>query len=155
MTFQIHALPDSLFRDLFTLSDEELAARSACRVTADSKPGFPCRVSLADAEVGERLILLNYTHQPNDSPYRACHAVFVREGASEAVLQPGEIPDSIRSRLLSLRAFDSKHNIVAADVVEGAQLEDALQDTFEDPSVAYIHLHYAKPGCFAANVTRA
>ena len=59
----------------------------AVRQTATTKPGFPCRVSLEDAEVGEQLILVNYEHQPSASPYRAAHAIFVRKGVEQA--KPG------------------------------------------------------------------
>ena len=75
MTFQIRALDHHRFAKLFALSDSELAANMAVRQIATTKPGFPCRVSLADAEVGEELILVNYEHQPSASPYRAAHAV--------------------------------------------------------------------------------
>ena len=62
MPFQIHALPKAQFEDLFDLHDVELERRGMLRVTADSEPGYPCRVSLQDAKVGEELILLNYQH---------------------------------------------------------------------------------------------
>lgn len=155
MTFQIHALPAAPFAPLFALSDAELAARNMHRSTVQSCPGTPCRVSMRDAEVGETVILLNYEHQPEDSPYRATHAIFVREGAEHTQPAPDEVPDVIRSRLISLRLFDMAHMMIDADVVEGHQLSAAIQAAFEDDQVAYAHLHNAKPGCFAASVTRS
>ena len=88
MPFQIHALPDTLFRDLFSLTDAELEKRHAKRILVDEAPGYPCRVSLADAQVGETVLLLNYEHQANDTPYRSAHAIFVREGVSQAMPAP-------------------------------------------------------------------
>ncbi len=79
MNFQIVPLSLKEFLPLFELSDAELAKHRTRRVIVDANPGFPCRVSLEDAEVGERVILLNYTHQPADSPYRATGPIFVRE----------------------------------------------------------------------------
>ena len=73
---------------------------------ADPSPGFPCRVSLCDAEPGETVLLVHYEHQPAASPFRASHAVYVRRGAVQAHPAPGEVPEMLRRRLLSVRAFD-------------------------------------------------
>ena len=105
MTFQISALDHHRFAMLFALSDRELAANMAVRQIATTKPGFPCRVSLADAEVGEELILVNYEHQPSASPYRAAHAVFVRKGVEQAQPAVNEVPELFKNRVLSLRAL--------------------------------------------------
>lgn len=155
MNFQIHALPEADFADVFALSDQELAEAGATRMTVRESPGTPCRVSLSDAEIGETVILLNYEHQPGHSPYRARHAIYVREGASQANPAIGEVPDMIASRLISLRGFDAAHMMIEAEAVEGRDVADALATAFENDAVSYIHLHFAKPGCFAARVTRA
>lgn len=155
MSFRISALPAASFSPLFALSDAELLLRGARRCVADSHPGFPCRVSLADAEVGATLLLVNYEHQPADTPYRATHAIFVRENAKQAQLEGGEIPESLQLRLLSVRAFDSTGMLLEADVVEGRNLEPVIERMFANAGVAYLHLHNAKPGCYAARVDRA
>jgi hypothetical protein len=155
MSFQIHALPASDFEPLFAMSDAELAAHGARRVVADASPGYPCRVSLADAEAGERLILVNYEHQPHDTPYRSRHAIYVREGAAQAFPAPGVVPEALARRLISARAFDAAHDLIAADVVEGRALADAIERLFDDSRAAYLQLHNAKPGCYAARATRA
>lgn len=155
MGFQIHSLPAEQFADLFTLTDAELEARQACRQIVTSKPGTPCRVSMQDAEVGETVILLNYAHQPHNSPYRASHAIFVRQNATNARIRANEVPDVIRSRIISVRCFDQYHMMIDADVVRGAEVADKLNEVFEQKNVAYVHLHNAKPGCFAALVCRA
>ncbi|MEP5758927.1 MAG: DUF1203 domain-containing protein [Litoreibacter sp.] len=154
MSFQIHSLPAEDFADLFALSDAELADKNACRQIVQSKPGTPCRVSMADAEVGETVILLNYEHQPEPSPYKATHAIFVREGAPQAKLAVGVVPEVLRSRVISLRLFDSNNMMIDADVLQGDGLADAITTAFENNQVSYAHLHNAKPGCFAASVTR-
>jgi hypothetical protein len=155
MSFQIHALPASRFKPLFALSDAELAQRRATRMVADAKPGYPCRVSLADAEVGETVILVNFEHQASETPYRSAHAIFIREEAEQAFPGVGKVPEVLKSRLISIRAFDSNHNMVAADVVDGVNLSESIPTMLDDPGVAYLDLHNARPGCFAARVTRA
>ncbi len=154
VTFQIRALPAAPFQPLFGQPDASLAAHGVVRVTATNSPGFPCRVSLEDAAVGETLLLLNYEHQPAPTPYRASHAIFVREGAIEAAPSPGDIPELLRCRLLSVRAFDATHMMLEADVTEGTVLEAQIARMFANPAVAYLHLHNAKPGCYAARVDR-
>jgi len=155
MSFQIHALPPVQFETLFTLSDRELTKVRATRMIVDAKPGYPCRVSLADAEIGETIILVNFKHQTAESPYQATHAIFVRENAEQAFPDIGTVPEALETRLISIRAFDDKHYLVAADVVEGSRLSESIPAMLQDSGIAYLHLHNAKPGCFAARVTRA
>ncbi|WP_425228048.1 DUF1203 domain-containing protein [Sphingomonas sp.] len=155
MTFRISALPRAAFAHLFNLSDEALPACGARRVLAGASGGYPCRVSLTDATPGETLILTHYEHQPADTPFRAGHAVYVREAAADTHLAPGEIPALLRSRLLSLRAFDGGGMMIDADVADGAAIASAIDAMLAHPQVAYLHLHYARPGCYAARVDRA
>src|SRR5476649_2663358 len=119
MNFKITALGHEQFAPLFSLPDDKLTDFRAVRRTATTKPGFPCRVSLADAEVGDLLILVNYAHQDAPSPYHASHAIFVREGVKQAHPAMDEVPELLRSRMLSLRAFDAEGMIVAADLCDG------------------------------------
>ncbi|WP_417808005.1 DUF1203 domain-containing protein [Thioclava sp.] len=155
MPFQIHALPAQTFAPLFTAPRKNLAQHHATIVTADQTPGFPCRVSLADAEIGERVLLVNFTHLSASSPFRSSHAIYVREGVHQAQLAPDVIPDVIASRLISWRGFDAQFMMQQADVIEGRALGAALEATFEDPKIVEIHLHFARQGCFCARVTRS
>jgi len=155
MTFQIHALDPEPVRHLFDLGDAALAEARACRMTVTAKPGFPCRISLEDAEIGEQVILLNHEHLPGTSPYRSRHAIFIRQGIEMARPQPGEVPASLSLRLISLRGFDADDMMRNADVAQGAAIADAITSMFEDAAIAHIDLHNAKPGCFAARVTRS
>jgi hypothetical protein len=154
MGFRITGLPSAEFTDLFSLSDEALRARRAVRQIVDARLSFPCRVSLTDAEIGERVILVNYEHQSADTPYRASHAIYVREGevTYDAV---DAVPDQLRHRMLSLRAFDEAGMIVGADLVDGRTLEDAIATLLADRRAAYLHAHFAKYGCYAARIERA
>lgn len=154
MDFRITGLPPEPFRHLYGLSDEELATHGAKRCVADTKPGFPDRIQLRDAEPGETLLLLNYTHQPADNPYRASHAIFVLEGAEAAYDRVGEIPKLMRVRPISMRAFDADDYMIDADIIDGRDAEGLITQFFADGRVAYIHAHYAKRGCYAARIDR-
>lgn len=155
MDFRIRGLDPAAFTALHRLADEELAAHRATRHVADSKPGFPCRVTLEDAEPGERVLLLNYEHLPVDTPYRSRHAIFVREDAGEPYDATNTIPPALASRLLAIRAFDAEGSMVDAEIVEGAQAPGLIWKLFGNAEVAYLHAHFARRGCFAARIDRA
>jgi Protein of unknown function (DUF1203) len=154
MDFQVSGLPLAEFEPLFALSDAELAARDIVRRTVDEQPGFPCRVSMRDAEPGERVLLLNYEHLSVATPYRSRHAIYVRERATEAQLKVNEVPEVLAIRLLSVRAFDAEGMMRTADVVAGKDLVPLITRMLGDANVAYLHVHNAKPGCFAARIDR-
>jgi hypothetical protein len=155
VSFRIQGLDPAPFRHLNGLSDEELARFGAKRHVVDAKPGFPDRIEVRDLEVGETAILLNYEHQPADTPYRASHAIFVREGATQTADVVDEIPEVLRLRTISLRAFNEAGEMVDADLAEGRDLAALIERFLANPEVAYLHAHYAKRGCYAALVTRA
>jgi hypothetical protein len=154
-TFQLLGLPYAPFAPLFTLPDEKLSAYNAQRVFAATKPGYPCRVSLIDADIGEELLLLPFEHQPAGSPYKSSGPIFVRKAATQTQVEPGAIPDYVRTRLISVRAYDSKHLMTDALVCAGTDAAAAIQKMFGRAEVAYIHLHNANRGCFSCAVQRA
>jgi hypothetical protein len=153
MNYTVHGLSPDPFMPLYGLTDDELAKRRARRVVVDG-PGFPERIELRDAEPGETLLLINFEHQDADTPYRSSHAIYVREWATEA-WSGDYLPEVMRKRLLSLRGFSSDGLMVDADVVEGREAEPLIERLFADPEVAYIHAHYARPGCYAARIDRS
>lgn len=155
MAFRISGLCPKPFQAFYGLPDEELAARGIKRYIVDAQPGFPDRIEMKDAEVGQCVLLLNYVHQPVNTPYRASHAIFVREGATQAYDAVDQIPESMRSRLLSLRAFSEDGMMIDADVAQGTALESVIMRMFANPAVNYIHAHNAKQGCYAGRIDRA
>jgi hypothetical protein len=154
MSFRIVGLPLAPFAPLFERDDAALAAQGACWVTATSDHGFPCRVSLRDAAAGERLLLLPYEHFAADSPYRASGPIYVRRDAQPVQLAIGEVPDYVRRRLISLRGYDAADMMIDADVVPGDDVAARIEQSFANPTVRYIHLHNAKPGCYSCRVER-
>jgi len=153
MNFTVSGLSPEPFVPLYGLSDGELAKRRARRVVVDGS-GFPERIEMRDAEVGETLLLVNFEHQSADTPFRSSHAVYVREGATESRSFDG-LPEVLRRRLLSLRGFSSEGMLVEADVVDGSEAGPLIERLLSDPAVAYIHAHSARPGCYLARIDRA
>lgn len=154
MSFHISGLDPAPFAHLYGLTDDDLAAAGARRYVVDKTPGYPDRIELRDLEPGESVILVNYLHQPADTPYRASHAIFVREGAAAAWSAQDEVPEVIRRRTISLRAFDGAGDMVGAELVEGRELEAVIERLFADPAADYLHAHYATRGCYAARIDR-
>ena len=152
--FRIVGLPLAQFEPLFSLDDNELAEEGARRLIVDAKPGFPCRVSLQDAEIGERVILVQFVYHDVESPYRASGAIFVREAAKELELGQGEIPDVVTSRVMSVRAYSDKGMMVNAAVTPGKELKSQIEKVFGDAKISYLHLHNAGAGCYSCGVER-
>lgn len=155
MDYRITGLSPEPFRHLFGLPDDALAAHGAIRYIAEVDSGYPDRIELRDARPGERLLLVNHVHQPADTPYRASHAIFVLETATSVYDRVNEVPDALRARTISLRAFDAGHLIVDAELVDGRELEGGIERLLAIPAVDYLQAHYAVRGCYAAHVQRA
>lgn len=155
MGYRIQGLDPTLFDRYRGRSDAELAAVHAERVVADAEFGYPCRISLTDAKVGESLILLNFEHQPVASPYRSTHAIFINESSLVAGVYEDELPRQLSMRLLSVRAFDDHGKIINAEVINGVDAEPLIERMLAEESTAYLHVHNAKRGCFAARIDRS
>jgi hypothetical protein len=155
MGFRITGLPAEPFRHLFGLDQAALARLGVRRVAVEPGATLPDRVEMREGRVGETMLLLNHVCQPAETPYRASHAIYVREGAAEAYDRVDEVPEVMRTRLLSLRAFDASGWMVDADVAEGEAVEGLIARFLADPEVAYIHAHNAKRGCYSGRIERA
>ncbi|MBX3431621.1 MAG: DUF1203 domain-containing protein [Hyphomonadaceae bacterium] len=154
MTFQITGLDPAPFAHLHAMSDEQLATGGAQRVRVAQKPAAPCRISLDDAEIGENVILLNYTHQGAETPYHQQGPIFIRETNARFAAK-NVVPPALARRTLSLRGFDADNMMIEADLAEGAEAQRLIERFFANPDVAYIHAHYARRGCFAALIERS
>lgn len=152
MSFIISGLPVEEFRPLFNLSDEELKQRGVIRKKADAKPGYPCRVTLKDAEPGETVLLLNYESHQAATPYRSAYAIYVRETATEKRVFTGELPPVLQNRPIALRIFDKAGMLISADMGVNGDLKTKIDAAFENPNAAYIHAHNAMHGCFVAEI---
>jgi hypothetical protein len=154
MDFRITGLSPAPFQPLFALDEAALAGLAARLTVADDATGFPCRVSLAHAVPGEELMLLSFEHQGAHSPYRSTGPIFVRKAATVQFNEVNLIPEPVRARLLSVRAYDADDLIVIADVVDGKEIESVIEKFFAQEEVAYLHIHYARRGCYACRVDR-
>jgi hypothetical protein len=153
--FIITGLSPTPFQELFLTDDQVLKTMNIRRVTAKHKPGYPCRVSLVDAAIGEELLLLPYVHHPVDSPYKSEGAIYIHRGAKAYQPAVNEIPEILHHRTLSFRGYDANGMMRTAATVEGQQTAATIREMFTDPAIAYLHIHNAGPGCYNCRVVRA
>lgn len=123
-------------------------------MTADGRPAFPCRITLDDVQAGETLLLVNHCSHDGDNPYRASHAIFVSESATEAAVYEDEIPPALDRRILSLRAFDKAGMMSDAALAQPSEADAVIRRLLADNAVDHIDAHNATRGCFAARVDR-
>jgi Protein of unknown function (DUF1203) len=155
MSFTITGLAVSDFSGLFGLPDDVLSARGILRRTATDKPGFPCRVTLEDAEPGETLLLLNHESHSADTPYRSRYAIYVREKAREAAAYVDTLPPVLTDRPLALRLFDRHGMLVGAELSQGPGTSARINAALACPEVDHVDIHNAAHGCFTARAVRS
>jgi hypothetical protein len=117
-------------------------------------PTFPCRVSLTDRDIGERVLLINHVSHDVANPYRASHAIFVTEGAGSPAEYVDRIPPVFETRVLSLRGFDTDGMMADAVLTLPGEAEAGIRKLFANPNIATIHAHNATRGCFSAKIER-
>lgn len=154
MTYKVTGLAPAACAHLFSMSDAELAAINARRVTATASKGFPCRVSLQDAAEGERLILFHHVSHDVATPYRSAYAIYVREAAQHAAEYTDETPPVFEGRPIALRGFDTEGNLRNAVLALPGQADARIRELFDADEIAYIHAHNAAHGCFSAAIER-
>ena len=154
MDFTITGLSPEPFKSLVALSEQDLAARNILRRTVDQKPGYPCRISLQDAEPGETVFLLNHESHGGPTPYASRYAIYVREIADQPGHYDNELAPVMHNRPVSLRLFDKTGLLVGADMGMNEDLAAKIRTHFDDPDIAYIHAHNAMHGCFIAAISR-
>jgi Protein of unknown function (DUF1203) len=155
MTYRITGLAPEPFAKLIGADEATLADQNAVRVTAAAKPGYPCRITLQDAEPGETLILVNHVSHDVATPYRSAYAIYVRECAEETASFNDALPPVFEHRPMAFRAFDADGMLKNAALALPGEADAKIRALFEQPEISYLHAHNAAHGCFAAKVERS
>ena len=153
MSYVVRGLDPTPYRPLFGLYEEELAERGVVRMTVTS-PTFPCRVSLTDRAIGEKVLLLNHMSHDVANPYRATHAIFVTETEQEPAEYVDRVPPVFEKRVLSLRGFDKDGMMADAILTQPGEADAGIRKLFANPEIETIHAHNATRGCFSAKIER-
>lgn len=153
INFKIFAI-ENTFNHLFNLSQEELSEKGMLKMIVDEKPGYPCRVTLEDAEIGEEVLLIPFEYHQTDSPYKGIGPIFIRKDAEKVELDINEIPEMLFKRLQSIRVYDKNGMMIAAKTLNGEEIKKEIRMIFKNELASYIQIHNANPGCFNCHVTR-
>lgn len=154
MNYTITGLSAKPYTHLYGLSDNELEAHGVKRCVADESPGYPDRIEMRDAKVGETLLLLNHVSVDKDTPFKASHAIFILEGAENTYREKNRVPPVMYNRMISLRAFDKNGMMVEAELAQGDGIEPAVKRLLEREEVSHIDAHNALRGCYSGRITR-
>ncbi len=154
INFKCLALSEIDFSTYLNMNNEELHQNGGRWIEVDESPCYPCRVSLEDAKIGEKVLALSYTYHDVSSPYKASGPIFVRNNAIQKKLKINEVPVMLNHRQLSLRGYNSEAMMIEAEVLKGKNLKSGLLKIFQNTAVEYIHIHNAMPGCFNCSVVR-
>mgnify|MGYP000739784984 CR=1 FL=1 len=154
ISFRFIPLDHTLFQHYFKMDTNERLRHKAMLIKVDQKPGFPCRVSLEDAEIGEVVLALNFTYLNAASPYHSSGPIFVREGYHSKAYEVNKVPEMCFRRPQSLRAYSKDDIMLDATIAEGKDIYITIKHFFSQSEISYIHIHNAKPGCFNARIER-
>ncbi len=136
-------------------ADELLSRSDVTRRVADSYPGYPCRRCLRDAEIGEVVALVSYNPFRGESEYSQPGPIFLHADGCRPFRSTDRVPAQLLRRPLSVRAFDATHAMVEARLVLGTSLDATVRELLENEQAAYLHVHNAAAGCWAARIDRA
>ena len=133
----------------------EMHGNPVQKVIADSKPGYPCRLSLEDAEVGEELYLFSHAPFAAANAYRETGPVFIRKNAIPASLAVNELPDIALARSIVVRAYSAAGTMISATQAETREIANTIRLAFRDETVEFVHLRAVVTGCFLCEARRA
>ena len=122
-------------------------------VTADSPRGYPCRHCLRWAQPGERMILFPFAAIPGGRPYSESGPIFVHAESCERYATTNEYPAAFREGR-TIRAYNSDHAIIAAEVANGEGPEALIERFLEMPETAFIHVRSVSRGCYTMGIER-
>lgn len=124
------------------------------RMTADHLS--PCRVCLRDAAAGEAVLLGSY-HLPRPRGiYWTPSPIFVHAAPCTEFAAADTIPEIVRNRLVSVRAYDREDQCLydLGHAGDGDGIDAPLARALADPRTEFVNIHTAKPGCLLCRVER-
>jgi len=153
--FRFVALPPSVAHEVRRTRRDAWGNVDLTPVRVDREGAYPCRACLEDARPGEDVILFSYSPFDGQCAYRTVGPIFIHEKECTPLAASDAIPELLAKRLLALRAYDEGgRTMVDCAVVEGREMEAAARRMLGDPRTSTIHVHNARPGCFACVIER-
>jgi hypothetical protein len=120
-------------------------------------PGFPCRACLRLGRPGEEMLLASWDLPLPRGIYWTPSPVFLHAQDCGGAPVEDALPETVtENAIVSLRHYDAAGMCLydLGVVVPGDGAEAALRPRLDDPRVAYVNIHTARPGCWLARVER-
>jgi len=123
----------------------------------DADRTYPCRHCLREASGRSGMLLFSYQTPKPKSVYGHPMAIFMCACDCERFEKKDVIPDIVRNRIVSFRAFYGDGMMIydANELVDGGDHDAAVRRIFSRDDVAYINAHTAKAGCMLCHIERA
>ena len=122
-------------------------------ITVDSPRGYPCRHCLRWAQPGEQVILFPFAAIPAGRPYSESGPIFVHADPCERYSATGEFPADFRNGRV-MRAYNSKNNMIDAEVVNGTEPEAIIEKLLQNPETAFVDARSVTRGCYTFRIQR-
>ncbi len=120
-------------------------------------PGFPCRACLRLGRPGETVLLASWDLPLPQGPYWTPSPVFLHAHDCGDAPVDGALPETVtQNAMVSLRHYDAEGMCLydLGVVVPGEEADAALRARIDDPRVAYVNIHTARPGCWLTRVEK-
>jgi hypothetical protein len=131
----------------------ETGASDHAVVMADAPRAYPCRHCLRWAQPGERMVLFPFASVPPGHPYSETGPIFVHADPCERYRSTDEYPADFRQGRV-VRAYNSQHDMIAAEVANGVGPEALIERFLEMPETAFIHVRSVSRGCYTMGIER-
>jgi hypothetical protein len=99
------------------------------------------------------MILFPFAAIPPGRPYSESGPIFVHAEACERYRATEEFPAAFREGRV-LRAYNSQHDIIAAEVANGAGPEAVIERFLQKPETAFVHVRSGSHGCYTMEIER-
>jgi hypothetical protein len=139
----------------------DVARRSAANgapdhaiVVADSPDSYPCRHCLRFAKTGDRMILFPYASIPSGHPYSETGPIFVHAEPCQRYPTAEEYPADFREGRV-MRAYNSKFDMIDAQVVNGSEPEAVIEKLLQNPETAFVDARSVTRGCYTFRIERS
>lgn len=120
-------------------------------------PGYPCRACLYLGQSGEVMLLASWDLPLPQGPYWTPSPVFLHAHDWGGVALHDVLPETVLvNSIISLRHYDAAGMCLydLGIVLPGEEAEVALRARLDDPRVAYVNIHTARPGCWLTRVEK-
>jgi hypothetical protein len=131
----------------------EAGAADHAVITVTSPNEAPCRHCLRWAQPGEQVVLFPYASIAPGRPYSETGPIFVHAAACERYRATDEFPAAFR-RGRVVRAYDREQNMIAGEIVNGAEPETVIAKLLENPETEFIQVRSADRGCYTFGIER-